>query len=169
MRRLWIVWAAVVFCWGPGVRLVAADISLGAMGSYLDTDSAGEAWGGGLRLKYDLTEYIGMDFRGSFLRLEGSGVNLFPVEANLLAQFPIANRILPYGGFGVGYYFFEGGDLRLEDRVGFGPLAGLELRLTSGFAIFGEARWLFLEPKLSGGGSVRMDSFGINAGLMFLF
>jgi hypothetical protein len=153
-------------------RAAAADVSLGAFGSFLDTEDLGEAWGGGLRLKYDLIEHIGFDLRAGFTRIDDASLNIFPLEGNLFFQFPIANRILPYGGFGVGYYVFDGSALDLEDRVGYGPLAGLELRLTQSFAIFGEARWLFLDPKIqspSGLGSAKLGGFGINAGLMVLF
>ena len=89
-----------------------------------------------------------------------------------MLQVPVANTLLPYGGFGVGYYFFDGGDISLSGRVGYGPLAGLELRLTRDLALFGEARWLFLEPSasgLAGVDKVRLDGFGINAGIMLLF
>jgi hypothetical protein len=150
----------------------AADVNLGGFGSYLDTEDLGESWGGGLRIKYDLIEYVGFDIRGSFARIQDYSISVFPVEGNLFLQLPIAKRILPYGGFGVGYYFFDGGDIDLGDELGYGPLAGLELRLGRGLAIFGEARWLFLEPddRSSGGASsVKLDGFGINAGIMFLF
>jgi hypothetical protein len=169
MKRMAMALGLCGLVLAAGPRLAAADASLGGMGSYLDTDGLGEAWGGGLRLKYDLVEYLGFDLRGSFLRLGDPGISMFPVEANLMFQLPIKNILLPYGGMGVGYYFFDGGDIRLEDRVGYGPLAGLEIRLGNSVALFGEARWLYLEPKVSGGGSVKLDSFGINAGLMFLF
>jgi opacity protein-like surface antigen len=161
---------AVLMAFVPGLR--AADVSVGGFGTYLDTKDYEEAWGGGLRLKYDLVEYIGLDFRGSMVRLQGLSANMFPVEANLILQLPIGNVLLPYGGMGVGYYFFDGGDLDLDNQVGYGPLAGVELRLSRAVALFGEARWLFLEPEVGGSGDldkIRLDSFGVNAGIMFLF
>jgi len=153
-------------------RSSAADVSIGALGSYLDTKDLGKAYGGGLRLKYDLIEYVGLDFRASMVRLQDPSINMFPVEANLTLQLPIANTVIPYGGFGVGYYFFDGGDINLKNQVGYGPVAGLELRLSRDLAVFGEARWLFLEPEVSGLPGVdkaRLDGFGINAGIMLLF
>lgn len=157
---------------GFGGRVLGADVSMGVMGSYLDTDDMGEAYGGGVRLKYDLVEYVGLDFRGSMLRLQDPSVNMFPLEANLMLQVPVANVLIPYGGFGVGYYIFDGGDVDLDDTVGYGPLAGVELRLASAVALFGEARWLFLEPDVSGWlgrGRARLDGFGVTAGIMVLF
>jgi hypothetical protein len=106
------------------------------------------------------------------VRLQDASVNMFPLEGNLLLQFPIANTVLPYGGFGVGYYLFDGGDFSLENNLGYGPVAGVELRLTRDLALFGEARWLFLESDVSGVPGVdkaRLDGFGVNAGLMLLF
>jgi opacity protein-like surface antigen len=170
-KLCWVVVAACLL--GSGAeRVSGADVSVGAVGTYLDTEDLGKAYGGGVRLKYDLIEYVGMDFRASMVRLQDPSINMFPLEANLMLQFPVGNTVLPYGGFGVGYYFFDGGDFSLKDRVGYGPLAGLELRLTRDVALFGEARWLFLEPDVSGVPGVdkaRLDGFGINAGIMLLF
>ncbi|MGA1236545.1 MAG: hypothetical protein ACO34E_06725 [Limisphaerales bacterium] len=172
-RNVWVavVLALVVFG-SSGGRVRGADVSMGLMGSYLDTDDLGEAYGGGIRLKYDLVEYVGLDFRGSMLRLQDPSVNLFPLEANLMLQLPVANVLIPYGGFGVGYYIFDGGDVGLDNAVGYGPLAGVELRIASAVALFGEARWLFLEPDVSGWmgrDRVRLDGFGVTAGIMVLF
>jgi len=172
MKTTLSAWIAAVAVCASALRATAADVSVGGFGSYLNTDDLGETWGGGLRVKYDLTEYVGFDVRGSFARIGDASISMFPVEGNLFLQLPIANRILPYGGFGVGYYFFDGGTPELENHVGYGPLAGLEVRLSSSLAIFGEARWLFLETDIkspAGTGSVKLDGFGINAGIMVLF
>jgi opacity protein-like surface antigen len=158
----------------PGVlsRAQAADVSFGGFGTYLDPKDYDESWGGGLRLKYDLVEYIAFDLRASMVRVRPFDANMFPLEANLLLQVPIGKTLLPYGGMGVGYYLFDSGNPKLQHSLGYGPLAGLELRLGRSIAIFGEARWLFLEPDVKGSSTLTkasLDSFGVNAGIMFLF
>ncbi len=158
----------------PGAinRPQAADVSVGGFASYFDMDDFEESWGGGLRHKYDLIEYIAFDLRASMVRVQSFDANMFPLEANLLLQVPIGKTLLPYGGMGVGYYLFDSGDPELQHELGYGPVAGLELRLGKSVAIFGEARWLFLEPKVKGSATLdkaSLDSFGVNAGIMFLF
>jgi len=170
----WLVLAPMVLALSAGLlpRSQAADISVGGFGTYLDTDDYDEAWGGGLRLKYDLVEYVALDFRGSMVRLQPFSANMFPLEANLLLQVPLGRAVLPYGGMGIGYYLFDGGDYELEHSLGYGPVAGLEIRLGASVALFGEARWLFLEPDISNSSTldkISLDSFGVNAGIMFLF
>jgi hypothetical protein len=54
LRLILVVGLVVLGCLGG--RVMGADVSMGVMGSYLDTDDLGEAYGGGLRLKYDLVE-----------------------------------------------------------------------------------------------------------------
>ena len=56
----------------PTTRVCSADVSLGGFGSYLDTEDVGEGYGGGLRLKYDLMEYVGMDLRALKRRMKDS-------------------------------------------------------------------------------------------------
>jgi len=153
-------------------RVMAVDASFGLLGSYLAGEDLGDGYGGGIRLKYDLFEYLAMDYRASFLYYQDPSANVFPLEFNLIGQFPIANIVLPYAGMGVGYYFFNGGDLDLSSCVGYGPVGGVEVRVTPSFAIFGEARYLFLEPQawaLPGNPNLEAGGFGINAGVMFLF
>jgi len=157
---------------GVSNRAQAADVSVGGFGTYLDPKDYDESWGGGLRLKYDLVEYIAFDLRASMVRVRPFDANMFPLEANLLLQVPLGKTLLPYGGMGVGYYLFDSGDPQLQHELGYGPLAGLELRLGRSVAIFGEARWLFLEPDVKGSSTLSkalLDSFGVNAGIMFLF
>jgi hypothetical protein len=171
-RTLLIAWLTLVVLPGAVDRCRAADVSFGGFGSYFDIKDYEESYGGGLRLKYDLVEYIGFDLRASMVRVEPFEANMFPLEANLLLQVPIGKVLLPYGGMGVGYYLFDGGDPELEHALGYGPVAGLEVRLGRAVALFGEARWLFLEADVDGSPTLdkaSLDSFGVNVGIMFLF
>ena len=151
-------------------------IELGAFGSSLDSDDLGQGYGGGAKLEFNLIDWLSVDGRASYLRFADTKVNMVPLEAAALLNFPMAGeRIVPYIGAGAGYYLFEAQDADLDNKVGFFPLAGLEIGLWR-ISFVAEARWLFLQTDVeSARGELRnlleadVDGLGVNLGVLFRF
>jgi len=151
-------------------------IELGAFGSSLKSDDLGQGYGGGAKLELNPIDWISIDGRASYIRFADTKVNMVPLEAAALLNFPMAGeRIVPYIGAGAGYYLFESDDANLDNKVGFFPLAGLEIGLWR-VSLLAEARWLFLQTDVeSAKGELRnlreadVDGLGINLGVLFRF
>lgn len=156
----------------------AENMSLGAFGTYHKFDDWGENWGAGAKWRLDFAKYLGVDVRGSWIRLEDLRADLVPVEVTLLAQLPLPDGVTPYIGIGGGYYFFLGDESAAEDNAGFYPLVGVELAFgeSSNWSMFVEARWLFLETDVDAAwdsarnySDANMDALGINFGISLRF
>ncbi len=151
-------------------------IEMGAFGSSLDSDDLGQGYGGGVKLEFNLIDWISVDGRASYIRFADTKVNMVPLEAAAFLNFPMAGeRIVPYIGAGAGYYLFEAQDANLDNKVGFFPLAGLEIGLWR-ISFLAEARWLFLQTDVeSAEGELRnlreadIDGLGVNLGVLFRF
>jgi hypothetical protein len=160
---------------------MALDFSVGPIGSYYDADEAGDAWGGGALARIGILDWLAVDARASYLDLNDSDFSMIPLEAALTFRLPLLDqRLVPYGGAGVGYYLYEeDSDLvEIDDDVGFFPVVGLEFRFGSRnqWALFGEARWLFLstdtdaaEDELLNLDDDDIDGLGVNVGLLYRF
>ena len=119
---------------------------------------------------------ISVDARASWVHFDDTDIDMIPLEAAALLNFPLFwEHIVPYIGAGGGYYLFDGDGADLDDQVGFFPLAGLEIGLHN-VSILVEARWLFLETDVDNAkGELRniteadVDGFGANIGLIFRF
>ncbi len=123
---------------------------------------------------------------------------VIPVEVALLAHFDLHDRITPYFGGGVGYYFLDAKagksefdldwETKTSNEFGFFAVCGLHIRLNEHVSLFGEARytWLkfddvkyrFMPPEDPGDvffipleyeTELKMDGFGANFGLLFVF
>jgi Outer membrane protein beta-barrel domain len=152
----------------------ALGLEIGALGSYVDSDDLGKAYGAGGKIKLNISEVIGLDVTGSYLEFDDSDVEMIPVEGTVLLQIPLGDTLKLYGGGGVGYYFFDSDTAELDDAVGYYPIAGLEITLGD-IKLFGEVRWLFLSAdvdeagdELEGlvdGDEADVDGLGVNIGL----
>ena len=166
----------VAACALPGGCSHGTGIELGAFGSSLKSDDLGQGYGGGAKLELNPIDWLSLDGRASYIRFADTQVNMVPLEAAGLLNFPMAGeRIVPYVGAGVGYYFFEADDADLDNQVGFFPLAGLEIGLWR-VSLLAEARWLFLQTDVeSAKGELRnlreadVDGLGINVGVLLRF
>jgi hypothetical protein len=163
----------------------AVDFSIGPYGSYYDSDDAGDAWGGGLMGRLGILNWLAVDARASYLDLNDSDIEMIPLEAALTLRLPLMeDKLVPYAGVGVGYYLFDDNfdeDANFEDvddGFGFFPVVGVELRFGSRdqWAIFGEARWLFLSSDIDGAideleniGDADLDGLAVNVGLLYRF
>ena len=150
--------------------------AVGFFGSYLDSDDLGDGYGAGAKLEVKPTDVLSVDGRASWVYFEDFEIHMIPLEAALRLNLPLlGERIIPYVGAGGGYYFFEADDVDLDDDVGYFPLVGLEVGFRR-VAIFGEARWLFLETdvdsaldELADLDEADVDGLGVNVGLLFRF
>ena len=106
-------------------------VEFAAFGSTLNSDDLGDGYGGGAKLELNPVDMISVDARAGVIHFDDSGINMFPLEAAGLLNFPLLfEHVVPYVGAGVGYYLFDGADL--DDEVGFFPLAGLGQSITLG-------------------------------------
>ena len=157
----------------------ALDLELSPYGSYLEGDDLGEAWGGGAKLKLTVLEYLAVDARASYLAYDLADVEVTPIEATAMFQLPFfEDTLVPYAGVGVGYYLFTSGEVELEDKVGFYPVAGVQWNLGEAkrIGIFAEVRWLFLEADVDAATTsyanldeADLDGIGVNLGVSFRF
>jgi len=151
-------------------------VEFAAFGSSLDSDDLGDGYGGGVKLELNPVDMISVDARASYVHFDDTDVDMVPLEAAALLNFPLLfEHIVPYVGVGGGYYLFDGDSANLDDNVGFFPLAGLEIGLHS-VSIMTEARWLFLEADVDSAENelenlqdADVDGFGANIGLLFRF
>lgn len=151
-------------------------LEAGVFGSSLDSDDLGDGYGGGVKVELNPLDAISVDARASYIRFDDTKVDMVPLEAAGLLNFPLLfEHIVPYIGAGVGYYLFDADTGDLDDQVGFFPLAGLEIGLHS-ISIMAEARWLFLETDVDSAEDelqditeADVDGFGANVGLIFRF
>lgn len=164
---------AVLALAGAGCS-TGSGVEVAAFGTYLDSDDLGDGYGGGAKVELNPIDMISIDARASYVRFDDASVNMVPLEAAALLNFPILfERIVPYIGVGVGYYIFDASGADLDDEVGFFPLAGLEIGFHK-LSLMAEARWLFLETDVdSARGELEnitkadVDGLGINIGLLF--
>lgn len=151
-------------------------VAAGLFGSYMDSDDLGDGYGAGAKLEVKPTDILSVDGRASWIYFEDFEIHMIPLEAALRLNLPLlGERIVPYAGFGGGYYIFEADDVDLDDDVGYFPLVGLEVGFRR-LAIFGEARWLFLETDVDSAveglddiDEADIDGVGVNVGLLFRF
>jgi opacity protein-like surface antigen len=151
-------------------------VELGAFGTSLDADDFGQGYGGGVKLELNPLDRISVDARAGYINFDDTNVDMIPLEAAALLNFPmLGERIVPYAGAGVGYYFFEGNGADLDDDVGFFPLVGLEVGLQR-LSVMAEARWLFLQAdverakaELANITKANVDGLGINVGFLYRF
>ncbi len=71
----------------------ALGLDIGVLGSYVDGDDLGEAYGAGAKIKLNLTEVIGLDVTGSYLEFDDTDVEMIPVEGTVLLQIPLGDSL----------------------------------------------------------------------------
>lgn len=142
--------------------------AIGIFGQWQDSKDADSGYGLGLKHEFSIIPIISMDVRASWLRYSGNDgegdLDMFPLEA-----FGRAKLGLFYGGVGIGYYIFSG-DYSPKNSLGGFAAAGVEITLL-GLGVFGELRYLWLEPDLDSsiGGSADMSGVGANIGVILPF
>ena len=145
----------------------------GLYGSYWDSDDLDEGIGGGAKVTFDVTNVLALDLRASYINFDELEMNVVPLEGSLQIGIPFGEAISPYGGIGMGYYFFDADEADVDDEVGFFALGGLELHLREGVSLFGEIRYFVLEADVKDAldevedldDELSFDGYGVNFGL----
>ena len=108
MKRLILLVGFVTLATGPAAAQKAQNIEFGAFGTYWRFDRSfaiKNAFGGGIRIGYNLSDRVGLDVTGDFVpTTDVSGtqdieVNMF--GANLVVNFPVSDKVtlLASGGY----------------------------------------------------------------------
>jgi hypothetical protein len=180
IKRNWLALVILGILLLGTFRVAALDFSVGGYGSYFDADEAGDAYGGGALVRMGILKLFAVDGRAGYFDLPDSDISLVPLEAAATFRLPLFKETLvPYAGVGVGYYLYDDSDeVEIDDGVGFFPLLGLELRFGAKkqWALFGEARWLFISTDIESAGDdllelddEEIDGVGVNLGLIYRF
>jgi len=137
--------------------------AIGIFGQWQDSDGE-SGYGLGIKKNFSIIPIISIEARASWLRYsnDASDMDMFPLEA-----FGRASLGMFYGGVGLGYYIMSG-DLAPKNSFGGFGAAGIELSL-AGLGVFGELRYLYLEPDHELGGTVEMSGIGANVGVTLPF
>ncbi|MCX6997913.1 MAG: outer membrane beta-barrel protein [Kiritimatiellaeota bacterium] len=187
MKRLVTMLAVIGLCassaWASG---------LGAYGAYWKSKGGNEAFdgdgfGGGAKLKLDLAPMVSLEVRGTYFSLKpkesgvgdeggvGAKLEVIPVEAGLVLNLVNQSKVLPYIGGGAGYFFMKAkGDVddstKIKSEIGGYVVAGLEIELGEGLALFAEGKYTMVSIKevdsVKLPQAIKLDGFGGNAGLM---
>ena len=179
MKKLLIMLIVV----GMSAGVASAAGGVGVFGSYWDADDPGPGYGGGLKFKAELVDYLAVELRAScitkFDEWDGDDdLFVIPLEAGLVLNFPLGTEvpITIYGGGGVGYAIIpEADDIDFDDDFTFYGVAGAEFALGDALSLFAEAQYRFLEvdgAEVNGEAikeKVKFTGFGVNVGLMLRF
>lgn len=167
-----------------------------------DLDISG-AFGGGAIGQYRIHPYLALEMRLSgFLAghsedvyIPGEGwyendltISAFPVEAGLIGFLPLSDIFSLYGGPGIGYYFFDGQftstqgpveinrDIHFDNEVGYYVVLGGRIQLARNAAIFGDAKYTWVESSVGqtvGVFDIQKDidfsGLMLDAGMIFTF
>jgi len=154
----------------------ALDFGVSGFGSYYDADKAGEAYGGGALVRMGIFDWLAADARLSRLEFDDTDLEVTPIEVAGLARIALFDeRLVPYGGVGVGYYLFDDSNqANVDDGYGFFPVVGLDWRFGAKrhWSVFAEVRWLVLDEDFEVPGvpsSDDIDGVAVNAGVGFKF
>ncbi len=137
--------------------------AIGLFGQWQDSD--GEAgYGLGIKHEFGIIPIIGIEARASWLGYDAndSSINMYPLEA-----FGKVKLGMFYGGIGLGYYIMSG-DYAPDNAPGGFAALGIDFGL-GGLGVFGEVRYLYLEPEFESGVSVEMSGVGANIGVNLPF
>jgi len=140
--------------------------AIGLFAQWQDSNDGDSGYGLGIKQGFSIIPIISIEPRVSWLRYSTddteSDLDMFPLEA-----FGKVNLGMFYGGIGLGYYIMSG-DHAPENSVGGFASLGIDISLAS-LGVFGEIRYLYLEPDLEIGGSVDMSGIGANLGVTLPF
>lgn len=130
----------------PSSALFGPETSIDAFALYLKSDQEGvsKSWGGGLGVSHFFSSYFGI--AGSAAWVEPDNSDLWHnYIADAVLRVPIESlRIAPYALAGLGGIYGDS-ELNFVGRAG----AGIDLRITESFGIFGD--WIYHFPEGSTG------------------
>ena len=171
----------VVFGLGAGAAWAAGGV--GVFGSYLDGDDSGPGFGGGVKFKAELAEFLAVEARASCLtqfdEWEGDDeLFVIPIEGALVFNLPLQDTPLTiYAGGGAGYAIIpEADDIDYDDSFCFFGLGGVEIAMGETASLFAEVQYRVLEVDGAdydgsdvdfGDDELKFTGIGVNAGLLF--
>ena len=181
MKKLLVILAGVL-----AVAVTAfAGGGIGVFGSYMNGEDVDSGFGGGVKFKGDIAEFIALEARASCLTefsdyLEDDDLFFIPIEGDVLLNFPLGDSpITIYGGGGAGYAIIpEADDIDYDDSFCYFGLAGIELGLGESAALFVEAQYRVLEVdgaetdddvEIEFEEEIEFTGISVNAGLIFKF
>jgi len=149
--------------------------SSSVFGSYWDSKDADASWGAGVRVGFDLTKMLELEFHGTYYpdfkddQVPGQSIDLtaIPVDGGLKFNFMPDKRVNPFVGAGATYYFLSTSPGSVEDQAGVYIDAGLDIGDKDGARFFAEVMWRKVDTTLSLGAfdeDVKFDGLGLNVG-----
>ncbi len=166
----------------PAAALAQGGNSVGAFGSYWNTDQGGDTWGGGVKGRFGMFELRATYFddvtrdRGGALR--AIKIQDVPVDAGVAFNFAPQMPINPYVGAGVSYHLLDSNIGNIDDEVGWYALLGGEFGMAEGMSLLAEVTYRDVTgtvKDLSGGTliqdrtNVDLSGFGANVGVAWRF
>lgn len=134
----------------------AADFAL--MGSYWDTDAAGDAAGGGISLGIPLNSLLAVELRATYFEelgddpfeaafdsddpvFQNQGIQVLPVDAGLRFSFAPRASFRPYVSAGGTYFLLDSDFGNLSDELGYYAAVGATIGNGTGPDFFVEGLW----------------------------
>ena len=170
---------------------VARAGGLGIYGANWSPNDADAGYGAGAKLQFGDT--VAIELRGSYFQdlsddVDSVGLDVdlevIPLEVGLVIKIPTGGAITPYIGGGGGYYKMEveaenilgqKQTIDIDDEIGWYAVGGLEIAISDGVALFGEAQYRQVEATAQGDDvdeieedvDIDLTGIGFNAGLLF--
>lgn len=136
--------------------LAAVDFSL--MGSYWDTDVAGDTAGAGIILGLPFNETLAFELRATYFEelsddpfdnifdsdetvFQDRGIQAMPIEAGLRFSFAPGSTFRPYLGGGGSYFLIDSDFGEIQDQLGYYLAAGATVGDGAGAEFFFEGVW----------------------------
>ena len=163
--------AACALCCTPFAasgQLLELAITGGA--TYWDTEDVGDIYGVNLGVELALVDWFVVEGRSGYLQGERYDLEIVPLEVAGLLRLSLFDTIEPYGGLGVGQYFFSATGIETSDQQAIFPIAGLDVHLpTTNITLTGEARWMFFTDSVSDEVDSDVDGLALSLGVMWSF
>lgn len=148
--------AALLLSSSVALPAAAADFTL--MGSYWDTDAAGDAGGGGVVLGMPFNETLAVELRATYYEeltddpLENAfdsddpvfqerGIQVLPLEVGLRYTFSPGARLRPHVAAGGSYFLLDSDFGEIDDELGYFAALGATIGDGRGAELFVEGHW----------------------------
>ena len=137
-----------VLCLAAILAAIAAPAAAGGIGTFIttwDASDVGDDQGVGVLMKFDFNETWKFEMRASYLngfsfvtQNELFDLEVAPLDVGFSYEFRPFGRAIPYAGAGASYYFFNGGNDRLENEFGVYAVGGVDVPLNKRIVLFCE-------------------------------
>jgi hypothetical protein len=148
--------------------------SIGVYGSYWDGSDVGSSYGAGVRLGFDMFDWMGLEFHGTYyadfeeeIDSEDFELTALPVDGGLRFNLFGKSKFNLYLGAGVTYYFMDTNLGSVDDEFTYYGEVGIEMG-GDNTKFFAEALWRDLDTTVddpSGDEDVSFSGVSLNAGL----